>query len=373
MQRCTVVIPCYNEETRLDAQAFLSFVRAVPGVRFLFVNDGSTDGTLSHLERLCQKAPERFGVWDLAHNVGKAEAVRQGVIRVLRGDAEFFGYWDADLATPLCVIPQFLRTLEENPHFEMILGSRVRLLGRPIRRRPLRHYLGRLFAAAASIVLRLPVYDTQCGAKLFRATPRIGRLFESPFHTNWTFDVELLARFLQADSAAERESAVQALYEFPLPEWRDIAGSKVRPADFLKAALELLEIHRTYRRGLARLGRKGTGTFFGVGVATQRDDQSGRKMSQSPAACERSQDTSSPRRVIMDRDLPEVLDPCAQHLFRAVGDAVPLADAQGSVDSQRYVEHQVQADAVHVDLLDVVDAGKVLQELADSPNHALIR
>ncbi len=133
----------------------------------------------------------------------------------------------------------------------MILGSRVRLLGRPVRRRPLRHYLGRLFAAAASFVLRLQVYDTQCGAKLFRATPRIARLFASSFRTNWTFDVELLARFLQAESVAERESAVRGLYEFPLPEWQDIAGSKVRAADFFKAAFELLNIHRTYRRGLS--------------------------------------------------------------------------------------------------------------------------
>ena len=195
--------------------------------------------------------PERFGVCDLAQNAGKAEAVRQGVLQVCRGDAEFVGYWDADLATPLAVIPQFCRTLQENPRVQMILGSRVRLLGRPVRRRPLRHYLGRLFAAAASFVLRLQVYDTQCGAKLFRATPRIARLFASSFRTNWTFDVELLARFLQAESVAERESAVRGLYEFPLPEWQDIAGSKVRAADFFKAAFELLNIHRTYRRGLS--------------------------------------------------------------------------------------------------------------------------
>ena len=251
MQRLTVVIPCYNEESRLDIRAFLSFVRTVPDIGFLFVNDGSTDGTLSLLERLRQKAPERFGVCDLAQNAGKAEAVRQGVLQVCRGDAEFVGYWDADLATPLAVIPQFCRTLQENPRVQMILGSRVRLLGRPVRPSPAAPLLGTLVCRGGLVCLETPGLRHAVRRQLFRATPRIARLFASSFRTNWTFDVELLARFLQAESVAERESAVRGLYEFPLPEWQDIAGSKVRAADFFKAAFELLNIHRTYRRGLS--------------------------------------------------------------------------------------------------------------------------
>jgi hypothetical protein len=116
----------------------------------------------------------------------------------------------------------------------------------------LRHYLGRLFASAASLVLGLPVYDTQCGAKLFRVTPQVASLFAAPFRTGWIFDVELLARFLARRAPAERHAAVRAMYEFILPEWRDVAGSKVKALDFLKAAFELLTIARVYRRGSRR-------------------------------------------------------------------------------------------------------------------------
>jgi len=248
MDRCIIVIPCYNEAARLDAGAFRQFVARGHPQRFLFVNDGSTDDTASVLETLRRGNPNRFDVYHLPRNMGKAEAVRRGMLRALSSGGDSVGYWDADLATPLEAIPQFCGLLGSNPRLQIVIGARVKLLGRDIQRRFVRHLLGRLFATVASVVLRLPVYDTQCGAKLFRVSPETRVLFGRPFRTNWIFDVELLARFVRGRKAGSLPAAEDAIYELPLGQWRDVAGSKVKVRDFFKSFFELVEIYWIYLR-----------------------------------------------------------------------------------------------------------------------------
>jgi dolichyl-phosphate beta-glucosyltransferase len=248
-----IVIPCYNEAQRLQIQKFKDYVSAGHPQRFLFVNDGSTDSTLKVLQTLHDEAPEHFAVCDLPRNVGKAEAVRRGVLRAFDAAPDYLGYWDADLATPLEAIPDFCALLDARPDLEMVFGASVRLLGRSIERRALRHYLGRIFATAASVVLGMGIYDTQCGAKLFRASPAIRSLFEAPFLTRWLFDVEILARLLQARRGIQLPPAEDIIYELPLHAWHDVAGSKVKARDFAKAFLALARIYWHYLRPRAPL------------------------------------------------------------------------------------------------------------------------
>jgi dolichyl-phosphate beta-glucosyltransferase len=164
----TIVVPCYNEAQRLPVAHFRTFIATHPEARFLFVNDGSTDATRAVLDALVAQDSTHFSVIDMAANQGKAEAVRTGMLQALRSGTRYAGYWDADLAAPLTELPRFVAALESHPEYNICFGSRVRLLGRAIDRHAARHYLGRLFATAASFVLDLPVYDTQCGAQLVR-------------------------------------------------------------------------------------------------------------------------------------------------------------------------------------------------------------
>jgi dolichyl-phosphate beta-glucosyltransferase len=242
-----VVVPCYNEGRRLPVREFQGFAAAHPAYAFLFVDDGSQDDTAQVLEAMRRERPAAFTVKRLARNSGKGEAVREGLLAAWHTKAPFLAYWDADLATPLDTLPAFREVFEHKPRVEVVLGSRVNLLGRLIERKPLRHYLGRVFATAASSALDLAVYDTQCGAKMFRSTEAIPRVFGQPFDSRWIFDVELLARFLELRRAELPEAEVlERLYELPLPVWRDVAGSKVKATDFFVALFELFRIEARY-------------------------------------------------------------------------------------------------------------------------------
>jgi dolichyl-phosphate beta-glucosyltransferase len=130
-----IVISCYNEATRLPVHQFKTFAGAEHAVRFLFVDDGSSDATWSVLEGLCREAPQRLAARRLPMNVGKAEAVRQGVLHAFEAGPDYVGYWDADLATPLEAIVSFCELLDARPDLEIVCGARVRLLG-PSHRAP---------------------------------------------------------------------------------------------------------------------------------------------------------------------------------------------------------------------------------------------
>ena len=253
-----VVVPCYNEARRLNTRAFSQFRANGHWVEFLFVNDGSDDGTLEVLQRLKCGAPDTIRVRDQQPNRGKAEAVRAGLLEALETGADFVGYWDADLATPLSELPRFLELLEDRAGIDVVLGSRVKLLGRSIERHAWRHYLGRVFATLVSELLRLAVYDTQCGAKVFRATDTLRRVLAQPFVTSWLFDVEILARLI-GESPAGTAAVAQSLYEVPLNEWRDVAGSKLTRAAYARAATSVVALYREYGAMLARQSRASIG------------------------------------------------------------------------------------------------------------------
>jgi glycosyltransferase involved in cell wall biosynthesis len=238
MQKTVIVVPCFNESQRFFPGEFKKAVTEYPWLHFLFVNDGSTDNTSEVLEYLCYSFSPQLEKIQLERNSGKAEAVRQGFLVAFRMDAAYIGYWDADLATPLDVIPRFCEILEASGR-KMVIGARVRLLGRKIERRRLRHYLGRIFGTCASMLIKLPVYDTQCGAKIFKNSAEPRKVFSTPFTVRWTFDVEILARFLVGERTSGGTPLIDSAVEYPLEHWKDIAGSKIRAVDFLVALLEL--------------------------------------------------------------------------------------------------------------------------------------
>lgn len=248
-KRTAIIIPCYNEAERLDQSAFVNFLRESSDTEFLFVNDGSKDATLDKLCQMRDAMPDRITVIDLSQNSGKAEAVRQGMIAASEMGASFIGYWDADLATPLDAISDFARVLAKFPETQVVFGARRAMLGHRIERTLGRRLVSRICATLARQAVRLPISDTQCGAKLMRNTPLLRKAISTPFTAGWLFDVELFTRL-----SMQMTDRRFAFYEQPLAEWTEVPGSKVSAQAILKSGFRMLNLIAEARLGVTFAG-----------------------------------------------------------------------------------------------------------------------
>ena len=213
-KRICLVIPCYNEEHRLDIDEYRKFSGRI---NFLFVNDGSSDGTL----RLLEKEVAGFAsVLNQEKNSGKAEAVRRGMMHLrtlsFYDEIEWAGFWDADLATPLDEVESMLKFGDGIcPDADAVFGSRIYRLGSEIKRSAMRRFLSRIFCFIFKTLYRIDTYDSQCGAKIIRKGI-IDRAFSEPFISRWIFDVEIILRLENS-----------CMVEYPVKKWVDVKGSKV--------------------------------------------------------------------------------------------------------------------------------------------------
>lgn len=214
----SVIIPAYNEKDRLPpflAELLVEIGNAGLKGEIIIVDDGSSEAHRCVYSGLAS-GPGVTPVSVLRHerNLGKGAAIQTG-FKAARG--EWIGFVDADNAVPSSEVVRLLNISLSSSELDCVLGSRVFMLGYNIKRKFSRHFLGRIFATLLYFVLRIPVYDSQCGCKFFRKVT-IMPLVALCREREYLFDVELIAlgylnklRFL----------------EVPI-NWREVAGSKVR-------------------------------------------------------------------------------------------------------------------------------------------------
>lgn len=234
--KITIIIPFYNEEKRIEIERFHQIFNNYLQYDFILVDDGSTDDTSIILNEFKNKFPN-LTILKLDKNVGKAEAIRAAVLSI--STADFIVYYDADLATPFSELEKLIQFSIVHQNYKMVMGARIKLIGNGVKRSLTRHYFGRIFATIVSqFVLKVAVYDTQCGAKVIDF--KIAKLiFSKPFLSKWLFDVELLKRLQKIHNLNE------VVKEIPLENWTEIGNSKIKVIDFFKIPFELLKIYAT--------------------------------------------------------------------------------------------------------------------------------
>lgn len=230
----SVVIPAYNEESRLPTT--LETLRGYLSGReheVVVVDDGSSDRTA--------EVAERFGCRVVRHprNLGKGAAVKSGVL-ASRGNPVLVT--DADLAAPITELPKLEKALKSGA--DIAIGSREDP-GAEVKRASFKRKLaGKVFNLLVRLLTGLPYRDTQCGFKLFQGEAARA-LFSLAGCSGYCFDVEVLLLARELGFKVEEVGM----------EWHDRPGSKVRLLrDGWKMFRELLEL----RKGAAKCPAEAT-------------------------------------------------------------------------------------------------------------------
>lgn len=239
-----VVIPCYNEEERLLSSEFKAFAHKNLGYHLCFVNDGSTDNTLAILEELKEANPTNISVYNCEKNGGKAEAVRQGMLHLIKDQQfDYVGFLDADLSTDFRDFDDLVKTIE-NSDFKIVSGSRISRMGADITKESARKIISKTINLIIQTILGMPFKDTQCGAKIMDREIA-ATVFRKKFITKWLFDVEI---FMRMRKFYGKDEAKRLICEQPLKRWIHADGSKLSMKDSIKIVGQLGQIALHYNR-----------------------------------------------------------------------------------------------------------------------------
>ena len=132
-----IIVPCYNEEQNIEA--FYRRTRQVEeslegcSFSYIFVDDGSTDGTLETIKKLCQEAVERvvsIKYISFSRNFGKEAAMYAGIRASAGSSGDLAVIIDADLQHPPEMIGNMLGIMEETG-CDCVAARRVSRKGEP--------------------------------------------------------------------------------------------------------------------------------------------------------------------------------------------------------------------------------------------------
>jgi glycosyltransferase involved in cell wall biosynthesis len=187
--KLSIIIPAYNESARIEVtiDRVMSCVHSQGwDAEVLVVDDGSTDDTISIVERCMDRHP-CLNLIRNSGNRGKGYSVRNGILQAV-GDVVMFS--DADLSAPMEEANLLVAAIDGGA--DVAIGSRWLDRTRQTTHQPVyRQFFGRCFNAVTRGVIGLPFADTQCGFKAFRRSVA-QKIFRLQRIERWGFDPEIL-------------------------------------------------------------------------------------------------------------------------------------------------------------------------------------
>ncbi|MCH5253661.1 MAG: glycosyltransferase family 2 protein [Lachnospiraceae bacterium] len=165
MSLLSIIVPCYNEEENIqdfyhEVLKNESFFREKDlAVEFLYIDDGSKDGTVKEVKKLHEK-DERVHLISFSRNFGKEAAIYAGLQKA-KGD--YAVLLDADLQDPPSLLPEMYSYIEEG--YDSVATRRVTRKGEP----RIRSFFARMFYRLMNNISRTEIVD---GARDYRLMTR---------------------------------------------------------------------------------------------------------------------------------------------------------------------------------------------------------
>jgi glycosyltransferase involved in cell wall biosynthesis len=156
----SIVIPVFNEEENLQPlHQSLTQILAEYSYELVFVDDGSTDGSLKELINLAETDSKHTRVVELGRNYGQTAAIAAGIDY---SDGEVVVLMDADLQNDPADIPMMLEKI--NDGFDVVSGWRVDRRDTFLTRT----LPSRIANWLISKVTSVPLHDYGCTLKAYR-------------------------------------------------------------------------------------------------------------------------------------------------------------------------------------------------------------
>ena len=244
MSNFFIIVPCYNEEKRLNFNHFYQFSQQNKEYKILFVDDGSRDKTLDILKKLSFSS-ENISYLSYKKNRGKSYAVRSGVLNILDNNKlenTYIGFLDADLSISTEDIDKLYKTAILNPELGFVYYMKNKK--QYYSKKYFRYLISNILKLLNKKLYNINIDDTQCGCKIFKSNVA-EIIFRDEFNSKWLFDLEIFLRLIDNYNESYLDDFSSGIINKNI---RFAKKSKIKSTIFLRLALDYLKIFFRYKR-----------------------------------------------------------------------------------------------------------------------------